>query len=279
LPVDGEIKPSLQILTGRVPGHLENAIFSSAIYQVSGDEFLLDIEHTARYLVKGNDTIIVEPYPNVEENVIRLYILSTLFGVVLHKHHMLALHTSCIKIGDNSVLVAGPSGIGKSTLALGLHRKGYEIMNDDISAVVFNAEGEPQVYPGYVHIKLWANSLETYGYETGGFRQLRKDVRKYSFPLGKYDNFEPVSLKGIFFIGQNKEEGIRREVLTGLSTFRYLQTNTFRYRLIKMLNISKNHFALCTRLANKIPLISISRPENTPPDVFADYMEDQFNSL
>lgn len=41
------------------------------------------------------------------------------------------LHASCIALGDQSVLLAGPSGVGKSDLALRFIDQGAELISDD----------------------------------------------------------------------------------------------------------------------------------------------------
>lgn len=267
-------RPDVWIRIGKVPEHIDNVIATGPLRQISKTEFLLDIANTARYLVKGNSEVIVEPYPNAEENVIRLYLLSTILGVLLHKHDILALHASSIVHNNKAILISGPSGIGKSTVALGFHQKGYEILNDDVSSVFFDHDNRPHVYSGFNHLKLWSNSLEKNGYKTQQFNKLRDNVEKYSFPLAKLKESKPIEIKTVFFI--SIKDKLEKEILQGIRAYEYIRKNTFRYRLIDGLNKKEKNFAMCGALANSkyVEFIHIVRSEATPHQTLVNYIEE-----
>ncbi len=50
------------------------------------------------------------------------------------------LHASCVLIGTQAVLITGPSGSGKSALALDLMSRGAQLVSDD-QTMVSNARG------------------------------------------------------------------------------------------------------------------------------------------
>ena len=61
-------------------------------------------------------------------------------------HHMLrkgyiSLHGSTIDINGKTIIVLGKSGSGKSTISFFLNKKGYAIINDDISPVTTETDG------------------------------------------------------------------------------------------------------------------------------------------
>lgn len=49
---------------------------------------------------------------------------------------MTALHAGCVALGGRGVLIAGPSGSGKSDLALRLIDRGARLVSDDYTALV-----------------------------------------------------------------------------------------------------------------------------------------------
>ena len=61
---------------------------------------------------------------------------------LLERRGRYALHAACLADGGRGVLVAGPTGSGKSTLTLALLRAGLEFVSDDL---VFLVPGEPAV--------------------------------------------------------------------------------------------------------------------------------------
>lgn len=272
------IGTSIRISWGTVPENLEQVTFRRAICQISETEFLLDIKNIARYLVKGNNEVIVQPCPGASEDVIRLYILSTILGVLLHKNDILSLHASAININGNALLMAGNSGAGKSTLAFGLYQRGYEVFNDDISSIYFNDEKSPYVFPGSIHLKLWAEAIEKYGHKTDDLRKLRNGLEKYSYPVQR-TNANGIPLKAIFFLSSRREDKMRCETVEGLKAFHKLHKHTFRHKLLKGLKKEVPHFMACNEIIKTVPLFIFYRPRNAPPGSFADYVEKQIRQL
>ncbi len=270
--------PSIFIRYGEAPENLENPVFKRAFHQANQQEYLLDIKHAARYWLKNNNEVVVQPYEHAQEDAIRMYILSSLMGVLIHKHNLLPIHSCCIKVNNSAVLIAGDSGAGKSTISLGLYRKGYEILNDDISTVFFNEEKTPFVHPGYMHLKLWSESLEKYGYQAADYRKLRNEIEKYSFPINRSNTLEKLPLKAVFILNPNGEE-LSFETIGGLKAFEALNKNTFRRNLLKGLGKETSHFKLCAQAAAKIKVMVVNRPEKTKPADFADYMEEVIKSI
>lgn len=270
--IEKEGKPDVFITFGKTPENLLYPIFKRAFQQANQNEYLLDIKHAARYWLKNKHEIVVEPYSNVQEDAIRIYILSSLMGAVSHKHGFLPIHSCCIKVDNFGVLIAGDSGVGKSTISLGLYRKGYEILNDDVSTVFFQENNVAFVHPGYVHIKLWSESLEKYGYQASDFRQIRNEIQKYSFPINRSNNCNALPLKAVFILQTNGSE-LHSELITGMKAFEAINKNTFRRNLLKGLGLEAAHFKLSALLASKIKVFVVNRPDRTKPEAFADYME------
>lgn len=279
---DNELKPDYSVIIeyGTVPDKPEDNIVITPFGEIASDCFFLNVSGVAKYYIDKSKKVIVEPYVGSSQNEIRLYILSTIFGVLIHKAGLLPLHASAIKHGNSAALVAGRSGIGKSTLALGLYKRGCEILNDDVSTVYIDDKEIPHVFTGYTHLKLWEESLEKYGYEKVQFRKLKKNAEKYSFPFLRRIDTNCLPIKAILFIQPTEETGsVSHTFLHGLMVFEFLRKNTFRYQVIKGLNLSKGHFELCSSLINKLPFVLLTRPVNYPAHEFAGYVDNVLKSL
>lgn len=131
----------IDVRYGHVPENLENPKASGVLFQAADGVFLLKMDSIARYMASNGKEIIVEPLPGSGEKDIRLFLLGSVFGALLHQRGALALHSSGIVTshGDEkkAVLFAGNSGIGKSTLAAALQQRGYPLLGDDKIAVLF----------------------------------------------------------------------------------------------------------------------------------------------
>lgn len=269
----------ITIKYGKVPETLTGVTYSNPVISISATEALIHIEGTAWYYIDGENNVTIEAYPEVPEYAVRLYIFSIVLGILLHKNDIFSLHSSCIKVNDGAVIIAGQSGVGKSTLALGLYRKGYEILNDDISSVFLNEDKGPMVYPGVQHLKLWSQSLEKYEYNPGSFAKLRDELEKYSFPVER-NNEHPLPLKAIYFLHERNETPIEKvELRTGMEKIKRLRNHTYRYKLIQHLQKTETHFRLATGIVPHVPFYDVYRSAAVPPAAFVDYMEEQFSAL
>ena len=60
------------------------------------------------------------------------------------------IHASCVAIGGRAVLLAGPSGVGKSDLALRLIDRGATLVSDDYTVVTRDGERALASAPGTI---------------------------------------------------------------------------------------------------------------------------------
>jgi hypothetical protein len=82
------------------------------------------------------------------------YLYGPVLGFVLRARGTLALHASCVRLGDGAVLVAGPAGAGKSTTAAALAARGAAVLWDDLSALSLDGD-RVLAWPAFDHLRLW----------------------------------------------------------------------------------------------------------------------------
>lgn len=70
------------------------------------------------------------------------------------------LHASVVDIGGISIALAGPSGVGKSTLAAAFEQSGYRVLTDDLCVLDTSASGRFAIPPGPPRIRLLPDSAE-----------------------------------------------------------------------------------------------------------------------
>ena len=130
---------------------------------VTDSEASLVIDGIARFAVRNGNEIIVSPEPGVPERNVRLYLLGSAMGILLHQRGLLPLHANAIEIDGKAVAFMGPSGSGKSTLAAWFHDQGYCVIADDVLVVRFDQEGQAQACAGLPRLRLWKDVLEATG--------------------------------------------------------------------------------------------------------------------
>jgi len=177
-----DVKPDINIVFGDIPENLDNPAFSSVHFQVSPNKFLLKVDGVARYLIVNGDKITIDPTEGGSNDEIRLYLLGSAFGALIHQREMLPIHGSAVIFEDKAVIFSGKSGAGKSTLAAGFVKKGYKLLADDVCVVTLDEGSNPIVHPGYPQMKLWTDSLEKLGHRTKPLRTVRSGLKKYACP-------------------------------------------------------------------------------------------------
>ena len=119
------------------------------------------------------------------ERNVRLFLLGSAFGVLLHQRGLLPLHANAIEIDGRAVAFMGPSGAGKSTLAAWFHDRAFRVIADNVCAISRNSEGRRQAAPGLPRLRLWAEALELMGRSSHALNRsfVDDDDEKFDVPM------------------------------------------------------------------------------------------------
>lgn len=173
-------------------------------YNVIGEEILLDIPRVARFSITGGNSIRVDPVAGAPARNVRLYLLGSGIGALLHQRRLLPLHANAIAIDGKAIAFMGKSGAGKSTLAAWFHDEGYQVISDDICVVSAGDGIQPRVFPGIPRLRLWQDALEASGRRTDDFERSYVDDspwNKFDVPVHSLDGAnEPLDLLGLYLL-------------------------------------------------------------------------------
>ena len=256
----GKRLPDIVIQYGNPPDHLANPQSRGRHYQARPGEFLLHVDSVAHYYVRDGRHIEVAPEPGVKDESVLIYLLGSAFGALLHQRNILVLHAGAIEIKGRSVLFTGDSGIGKSTLAAGFHKRGYPFLADDVCAVgMINLQ--PAVIPGFPRLKLWADVLTKLEHNKDQLKSVRwtKGMDKYFLPVDPVHR-SPVLLKSVFVLETAKSDEIKITRLTGADKINFIIKNTYRLQFLNGLGGKKEHFRQCAAVAAQTCVYRVVRP-------------------
>ena len=155
--------PDILIRSGSVPAAGEPGL------KAEGDSLVLTIQDVARYRVNGGREIIVDAEPGVPEGNLRLFLLGSAFGALLHQRQLLPLHANAVEVEGKAVAFMGESGAGKSTLAAWFHDRGHRVVADDVCVVRFDEQGRALAQPGLPRLRLWDEAMEATGRNAADF--------------------------------------------------------------------------------------------------------------
>lgn len=248
------------ILVGKTPKRLPNCQKKGVAYEVAKNEFLLDLKDIARFYVKNGDTIIIEPKRKSVAADIRLFLLGSCFGAILHQRKILVMHASAIKHEGAAVLFTGISGVGKSSTANAFRLKGYKMLTDDVCPIQFNKQ-QPFALPSYPQAKLWEDTLEQLELDYNHLKYIRKGVNKRAVPFLNDFVKEPLPIKTLYILQEHNKETIELIDVSDADKFRLIRKMTYRKYMLKEMGMQSYHFINASQLANYIPVKRIIRPQ------------------
>jgi len=117
-----------------------------ASYELDG-RCLLELPPSGEFLLDPGALRVTVGVGNDDEALREHRIVSSAICTLLAMRGDLILHASAVVVGGRAVLFCGPTGRGKSTLALTLGEAGYEVLGEDGVAISLEQE-EPIAYPG-----------------------------------------------------------------------------------------------------------------------------------
>ena len=91
------LNPDVTLRRGKVPDALTDAVVRTDYYQASDNQFLLNIENVAKYLITNGKQILIDKYPEGNEDSVMVFLLGSAMGALLHQRGMLPLHASAIE--------------------------------------------------------------------------------------------------------------------------------------------------------------------------------------
>lgn len=247
---------------GVTPAALANPGNQRRIVQAQPGEYLLKLPNIARFWVQNGDHITIEPAAGCTEDTIRLFLLGSALGALLHQRGQVILHGSAVTTERGAVVFVGPSGVGKSTLAAALHQRGYRALADDVCSISFDeASRQSVVPPGLAHIKLWADAAEHLALSHAATRRLRPELEKYALPISADFDTTPVPLHAVYILDASNQDEFKLTPLPQLQKMESLLANTYRQGLLAKLGMRQNNFQQLTRIAGSTKVARLTRPK------------------
>lgn len=216
------------------------------------------------YRISNGNEIVVEPKTGAPDRNVRLYLLGSAFGALLHQRGLLPLHANAIEIDGRAFAFMGPSGEGKSTLAAWFHDRGFRVIADDVCVVSFDDDERAHAVPGLPRLRLWQDALEASGRESGDYeRSYANDDSwsKFDVPVRRTAlSTATTKIAGLYVLGRSEEFSIRR--LTGVEAAEAVFANTYRGRYISAAKSEHSHWQSCVRLVRTVPVHELCRPRD-----------------
>ena len=244
-PIDPVDEPDIQIGLGDDPAD-------------AGTRLVID--DVADFDVRGGSQIRVFPRPGVPERNVRLYLLGSAMGMLLHQRGLLPLHANAVEIDGKAVAFMGPSGAGKSTLAAWFHDHGCRVIADDVCVVSQDAEAV-SVLAGMPRLRLWQDALEASGRQASEYeRSYAGDEAWNKFDVRMPHTVESDARTELFLLFDlRRGDGFDVRQLDGLRAAEAVFANTYRGRFVHAANCQESHWTSAVGLVRRVPVYALER--------------------
>ncbi len=224
------------------------------------------MEGIARYQVSAGTEITVEAYPEADGDSIRLFLMGSVFGALLHQRGLLPLHASAIETPKGAVLFAGGSGKGKSALAAAFYTRGYRVIADEISLI------DPHCSRAFPRLMLWPDILDQTGLWSPNVRPARPNLKKFHVPLEKGFASGPSPVYAVYLLRANNAAESSLAPVSGFNKVADLVEVVYRRRFCA----GTNYFDRLTSLARN-RIMRIDRSSRASLRETADLIERDFS--
>ncbi|MEO7820590.1 MAG: hypothetical protein ABIR51_03650 [Sphingomicrobium sp.] len=219
------------------------------------------VEGVARYAIRDGSRITVDPTAGAAARNVRLYLLGSAMGMLLHQRGILPLHANAVEVDGRAFAFMGASGAGKSTLAAWFHDRGFGIISDDVCAIRFDPSGHPMTGAGLPRLRLWREAIERSGRDPADFPRSYSGDETYD----KYDvavaphlaGRQEIEVAAVYLMRVAAAPAISR--LAGVATVEALFANTYRGAYVADSDQQRTHWQACVDLADRVPVFALDR--------------------
>lgn len=258
----GRPLPDVTIRRAAVPEALDGATAHGPSWQMAGERFLIRIPGVARFLLRDGRAIDFEPEAGADPADIPIFILGTVFGILLHQRGQIVLHASAVAVEGKAILFCGTSGSGKSTIAAALVQHGRPLVTDDLCALSIGSDGPVAVHPDGRQLRLWSQTIDRLALGDRRGERMRARLEKYYVESdGVSDRALP--LGAIYVLRESRQPqhaGITAANV--VDTALTLRRHAYRPRLVSRMRQEASYFRAVTAITNLTGVFHLTRALN-----------------
>jgi hypothetical protein len=254
--------PEVTIRYGEVPRALPDANMVGPTWQIAGKRFLLDVPNIARFLLENGNRIVFAPESEASAEEVPIFILGTVFGILLHQREQIVLHASAVEVNGRAVAFCGSSGAGKSTLAAALAQRGYRLLTDDVCAITLSSKGAPMVHPDGRQLKLWAEAIEKLQLQHLRGARVSGRLEKFYVEPRRATN-KPLPVGAIYMLREavpSYRPGVEPTNVVDAAVL--LRNNAYRPLLVAPFKQTEDYFHAAAQIASQAGFFILTRPRD-----------------
>lgn len=197
-------KPDLTIKYGNFEVYSGKSVVEGEYFRVTEDAIYRFWDDIGKFKIINGNEIVMEEALDVNEVVLRSFILGTIMAALLYQRGLFVLHASAVSINNEIVAFLGNKGYGKSTTAMTFYKEGYPIIADDYIAI--DPENSiPLVYPGYPSLRLSYKSRDHGNFSRERVYYKDHEIDKLHVRVDDNFSFDKIPLKKLYVLKRGEE--------------------------------------------------------------------------
>lgn len=259
----GKKSVEVSISANTLPEHLEVADMRCDNFESNADQILIHTPHAGKLLVEKGQSIHYEKSQQ-DLNLIRAHLISSGIAAILSQRSQLIIHGNALVYEDQSFIIMGRSGAGKSTTTAALLQQGARILAEDIALLSFDEAGLAWIIPGQIHHKLTEDTTELLHIDScSAVFTSPLTQKKFITPSPAQICLEKKLLDHVFFLQHSNTLNVQIQCLPSLQTLMAIRVNSYAYRYIQGIRQLPRYFEQITTLAQQVPCYHLQRPAKT----------------
>ena len=251
----------IKISYGIMPEDIKVSINNGQRSKYERNRMWFYINNVATFYIYDGKNIVIEPCEITDPQLVKVYILGSVLGMVMLQRNIVAIHGGSIVIDNKGYIFTGDKGAGKSTLTTALRKKGYGFVSDDVGAI---KTGEiNKIHPGFGYQKLCEDALVNLGYDPAKYEPFRGDFNiKYIVPALEDFVSTAVPFEGMFELEVGDVDCVQVEEIKGNDKLKGMIKNIFRIEILRCSGgMSGEYFKKCIDIAKDLKYYKITRPK------------------
>jgi len=179
---------------------LDNPIIKTVTSQATKTQFWLNIPAIARFLVSDGQHIIIDPMAGIDEDSIRVFLLSTCLEILLKQRNILILPGFALERKGLGVCFAGSHAMLQGLF----YQRGYTFLSSDVIAL----NSQVLLLPGIAQLEFWPNVLTALNLQRQALKPVRPGIEKYIIPLEEHYYPKSLPLKIIYILKRHQHSSI-----------------------------------------------------------------------
>jgi hypothetical protein len=215
-----------------------------------------------RLLIRDGREIRYQVCGELDRAWLEQLLMGHAMGAIQYQRGRLPLHGNCLVHEDQTVLLCGHSGAGKSTASLALLSAGGTLLADDLTALQPASDGRRILaWPGIGRLKLWEDSCTWFDVPRQELSPVPGQPGKFYYPRSPAQAEVARPVDRIYcLLPDERVDTPTLEPLDGGDKLRWLQAHLYKAQLQEAQRNWPDTFATLAVIADRCMVALLRRP-------------------